>query len=67
MTLLQKNGSRIKNDFIKIIDLGVILLEKEFSTHLCTHLFDLVPDFFEVSDHRFCILSGPPCIELVSK
>ena len=33
MTLPQKNGSRIKNAFIKIIDLGVILLEKEFSMH----------------------------------
>ena len=26
-------------------------------------LIDLVPDFFEINDHRCCILSGPPCID----
>ena len=65
MTLLQINGSlENQNAFIKIIDLGVILLEKEFLTHLCTHLFDLVPYFFEMSDRRCCILTGPPCISI---
>ena len=33
MALPQKNGSRINTPFIKIIDLGVILLEQELSTH----------------------------------
>ena len=48
--------------FIKIINLGVILLEKECSTHKCTHWLDLVPEFFDISDRKCCILSGPPCI-----
>ena len=50
-----------QNAFIKIINLGVILLEKECSTHSCTRWLDLVPDFFEISDRKCCILSGPPC------
>ena len=36
--LFYKNGSRIKMPkVIKIIDLGVILQEKESTTHYCTH------------------------------
>ena len=26
----------------------------------------IVPDFFEISDRRRCILSGPPCIYITS-
>ena len=33
ITLPQKKGFMNQNDFIKISDLGIILLEKEFSTH----------------------------------
>ena len=44
MTLPQKTGIKNQNAFIKIIHLSVILLEKLFSTHSCTHYFELVPN-----------------------
>ena len=51
-----------QNAFIKINDLGVILLGKEFYTQECTQLFHSVPSFLEIIDRKCWILSGPPCI-----
>ena len=56
MTLPQKNGHKIKTpEFIKINDLGVILLGKSFHTQICTQLFHSVPSFLEIIDRKCCI------------
>ena len=50
-----------QNALIRIDDLGVILLEKEFHVQQCTQLVYFAPHFLEIIDCRCCILSGPPC------
>ena len=51
-----------QNTLIKINDLGIILLGKEFYTQWCTQIFHSVPRFLEIIDRKCCVLSGPPCI-----
>ena len=53
-----------QNALPKIDDPGVIfLLEREFFTHWNKkYLWYFLNDFVEITDHRCCIIFGPPCI-----
>ena len=64
MTLLQKNGYRIKMPSSKSLILVSFCWNKNFlRIYALTNLiYNVVPNFFEISDCRCCILSGPPCI-----
>ena len=46
-----------QNAFIKINDLGVILLGKEFNTYQCTQLFNFLPRFLQIIDRKCCMHS----------
>ena len=50
---------------MKLNDLDVILLEKEFHTQQCTQLVYYVPRFLEIIDRRCCVLSGSSCIVMM--
>ena len=61
MTLPQKNGSRIKTPSSKLLILvSLFCWDFFFFYQLMSSL--ICPDFFEISDNRCCVLSGPPCI-----
>ena len=67
LTLLQKNGSRIKTFSSKSLNLVSFSWKKNVLRIYAFTNFGLVPDFFEISDRRCCILSGPPCILCIQR
>ena len=56
MTLPEKNGSRIKTLSSKSLILVLFCWKKNF-----LHI-NALTNFFKISDHRCCVLPGPPCV-----